>query len=651
MTTVTASWTSTSSPDELRAALEAAHVPTLVAAMATLSGDDSWLRESWRPPSQRDVEKDSGGLPDDVVAEIRDHAFDLVMAWRAGEVPTVALPGPDELHRMLEITFGSGAQLPDGMGELLAEELGAGSRFPEPGVRPGAERLRVLIVGAGLAGVCAAIQLNQLGIPFLILEKNDGIGGTWYENTYPGCGVDTPSHLYSYSFAQRPTWSRFFAPRGELYTYLNELADEYDLHPYLRCGREVTEARWDEERQLWSVDTVNGAGEREHFEAEVVIAGTGYLNRPKLPDITGLERFTGTCMHTARWQPDADVTGKRVAIIGTGATAMQIVPSIAEAAQRVTIFQRTPQWGLPNANQPRAVPDGVRLLMHEVPWYLQWYRLRMLWTFGDRLYPALQIDPEWPHQERSISKLNDRHREFLTKHILSELGDRAEELAPVCVPDYPPFGKRPLLDHGWFRTVRRDDVELITDGIREITENAVVTESGREIEADVLLVATGFQPLNLVSPIELYGRSGRSLRETWGPEDAQAHLGIAVADFPNFFTLLGPNSLAGHGGSAAMSIEMEVGYITKLLVRMLADGITSVAPLQSVQDDYVKRVDDKLSRTVWAHRGFDTYYRNSAGRVVTIMPWTNVDFRAMVHEPDLTEFHVRRGPDSPVRET
>lgn len=639
---MTASWTSTSSPDELRAALREAHVPTLTAAMATLSGDDSWLRESWRPPNQRDVEKPSGGLPDDVVAEIRDRAFDLVMAWRAGEVPEVATPDPAQLQRMLEITFGSGAELPDGYGEVLAEELGAGSRFPEPGVRPGAERLRVVIVGLGLAGVCAAIQLKQLGIPFLALDKNDNIGGTWYENTYPGCGADTPCHLYSFSFAQRATWSRYFAPRGEFFTYLNTLADEYELRPYLRFEREVTEARWDEERQLWSVETVNGAGEHEHLEAEVVIAGTGYLNRPNLPDIKGLERFTGTCMHTARWDPDTDVTGKRVAIIGTGASAMQIVPSIAEAAQQVTIFQRSPQWAMPNPLRPQPVSDAARLLMHEVPWYLQWFRLRMLWTYGDRMFPVMLIDPEWPHQDRSISKVHDRHREFLTKHILSELGDRAEELAPVCVPDYPPYGKRPLLDHGWFRTVRRDDVEIVNDGIREITENAVVTQSGREIEADVLLVATGFQPLNLVSPMEVHGRSGRTLRETWGPEDAKAHLGISVADFPNFFLLLGPNSLAAAGGSAALPIEMEVAYITKMLDRMLTDGIASVEPRQSVQDEWVGRVDDQLSRTIWAHRGFETYYRNSAGRVVTILPYPTVTFREMVYEPDLSEYHVRQ---------
>jgi len=640
---VTASWSTHSSPESLRAALREAHVPTLLMAMATLSGDDDWLRESWRPHAQRGAEDDNtGGLPDEVVTEIRDRAFDLVMAWRDGEVPPAPAPGPDELRRMLEISLGPGTRLPDGIGGLLAEELGTASRYPEPGERAGADRLRVLILGGGFAGIGAGIQLKRLGIPFLILDKNSRVGGTWLENTYPGCGVDTPSHLYSFSFAQRADWSRFFAPRGELFDYLNQLADDHDLHPYLRPGREITRASWDDDTQLWTVETVDGDGRCEEFTANVVITATGYLNRPKYPDIPGLDTFTGPCMHTARWQPGTEIAGKRVAVIGTGASAMQIVPAIAGDAERVMVFQRSPQWGLPNPNQPRAVPEAIRLLMHEVPYYLQWYRLRMVWNFGDRLFPALQIDPDWPHQDRSVNKVNDRHREFLTRHILSELGDRADELAPVCVPDYPPYGKRPLLDHGWFRTVRRDDVEIVTDRIQEVREHAVVTASGREVEADVLVLATGFQPLNLISPIEVTGRSGRTLRQTWGPDDAQAYLGITVTDFPNLFMLLGPNTIAGHGGSAAMGIEMEVGYITKLLVRMLEEGISSVECRESVQDDYVKRLDDALSRTIWAHPGMTTYYRNSQGRVVSTMPWTNVEFREMTTEPDLNDYTVRR---------
>src|SRR5581483_1725265 len=290
-----------------------------------------------------------------------------------------------------------------------------------------------------------------------------------------------------------------------------------------------------------------GDGRRERLCANVVISATGYLNRPTYPDIEGLADFAGPCLHTARWRPDVDIAGKRVAVLGTGASAMQLVPAIAGVARRVIVFQRSPQWGLPNPNQPRTVSPATQLLMRDVPFYLGWYRLRLVWNFGDRLFPALQIDPDWPHPERAVNAVNDRHRQFLTKYILAELGSRSD-LAGKCVPTYPPYGKRPLLDAGWFRTVARPDVDLVTD-------------PGEEIPADVLVLATGFQNLNLLAPIEVRGRSGRTLRETWGEDDATAHLGITVPDFPNFFMLLGPNTIAGHGGSAALGIEMEVRYI------------------------------------------------------------------------------------------
>jgi 4-hydroxyacetophenone monooxygenase len=625
--------------------LQHAHLPTLLMAMATLTGElrgeDGWLRERWHPKAPRGAEEDdSGGLPPQIAQEIRDRAFDLVIAWRAGELRPATPPGPDELREMLEFSLGPGNPLPPGIGPLLAEELGVTTRDTRLAVPPPSpDDFHVVVLGGGFAGLCAGIKLRELGIPFTILDKNSDVGGTWLENTYPGCGVDTPSHLYSFSFAQRSNWSRFFARRDELHEYVNELADDYTLRPDIRFGHDVRSATWSASDRTWTVEAVAG-GEVRRFTANAIITATGYLNRPKYPDIEGLDRFTGPCMHTARWRPDVEIEGKRVVVLGTGASAMQLVPAIAGSAERVTVFQRSPQWGLPNPNQPRSVPAATKFLMREVPFYLGCYRLRMVWNFGDRLFPALQIDQDWPHQDRSINEINDRHRSFLTKYIKAELGDRCDELLPVCLPTYPPYGKRPLLDAGWFRTVRRTDVEVVTSPVREVVAGGVVTEDGREIEADVLVLATGFQPLNLISPIEVRGRSGATLRETWGPDDAKAYLGITVHDFPNFFMLLGPNTIAGHGGSAALGIEMEVGYVMKLLARMIDDGIAALECRESVQDDYVKRIDAALSQTIWAHPGMTTYYRNSAGRVVSTMPWTNTEFRQMTQAPDLDDFDV-----------
>ncbi|HYT40162.1 MAG TPA: monooxygenase, partial [Acidimicrobiia bacterium] len=287
--------------------------------------------------------------------------------------------------------------------------------------------------------------------------------------------------------------------------------------------------------------------------------------------------------------------------------------------------------------QPRPVGEATRLLMRDVPWYLGWYRLRLVWNFGDRLFPALQIDPDWPHPERAVNAVNDRHRQFLTRYITAELGDRTD-LLDKCVPTYPPYGKRPLLDAGWFRTVRRPDVDLVTDRVARITPTGVVTEAGEEIPADVLVLATGFQNLNLLAPIEVRGRSGRTLRETWGEDDATAHLGITIPDFPNFFMLLGPNTIAGHGGSAALGIEMEVRYVMGMIARMVGEGIAAVECRRDVHAAYVERIDAAMQRTIWVHPGMTTYYRNSRGRVVSTMPWTNTEYWHMTHEPDLEDF-------------
>jgi 4-hydroxyacetophenone monooxygenase len=622
-------------------ALEEAHLPTLLMAMATLSGDDAWLREEWRPAAPRGADEDnSGGLPATVQAEIRGAAAELILAWRAGK-PPAAPPPPERLVEMLEISLGPGNVLPPGIGPLLAEELGTARRdvdFPAP---PTAGQFKVVVIGGGFAGLCAGIKLAQAGVEFTIVDKNDAVGGTWLENTYPGCGVDTPSHLYSFSFAQRPDWPRYFARRDELHDYLVDLADRHDLRRSMRLGREVESVVWDDGRHRWDVTLRIAGGARETLTADVVISATGYLNRPAYPDIEGLADFAGPCMHTARWPADVELAGKRVAVLGTGASAMQLVPAIAGVAERVIVFQRSPQWGLPNPNQPRTVPPATQLLMRDVPFYLGWYRLRLVWNFGDRLFPALQIDPDWPHPERAVNAINDRHRQFLTKYILSELGERTD-LVDKCLPTYPPYGKRPLLDAGWFRTVARPDVDLVTDPVARVTPTGVVTAAGAEIPADVVVLATGFQNLNLLAPIEVRGRSGRTLRETWGEDDATAHLGITVPDFPNFFMLLGPNTIAGHGGSAALGIEMEVRYVMGLIARMVAEGIVTVECRQEVHDAYVERIDEALSRTIWAHRGMTTYYRNRRGRVVSTMPWTNVEFWHMTREPDLDDFHVER---------
>jgi len=627
------------SDTELRAALEEANLPTLLMVLAHLTGDDKWLEDPYRPTRPRGVgDHDSGGFPEELQRSIRDDALETIGALREGRLAPVEHPSPGKLAHMLEISLGM--SLPEGYGGMLAEELGLVSRDVEVADPPPSDDFPVLVIGSGFSGLLAAMKLKQAGIAYTLVEKNARVGGTWFENTYPGCGVDTPTHLYSLSFAQRADWSRYFAKRDELHAYLQRIADEAAVEDHIRFETEVTSAAWNADDQRWHVEVRTADGGSETLTASVIISGVGFLNRPAFPKITGLDSFEGPTMHTAEWRGDVELEGKRVAVIGTGASAMQLVPNVAGVAKRLMVFQRSPQWGMPHPNYMRPVSAATRLLMEEVPFYLGWYRVRQVWNFGDRLHQNVQWDPDWPHSDRSISELNDRHREFLTEYIRGELGDRADELMPKCLPTYPPYGKRPLLDNGWFRTMTRDDVDLVTDDIAEIRADRIVTATGDEYPADVIVLATGFQALRVLAPMEIRGRSGRTLREIWGEDDARAYLGISIPDFPNFFCLLGPNTFAGHGGSGVLSIELELRYVMELLAKMIDRGVASVECRQDVHDDYNARLDDALSHTIWAHPGMTTYYRNSKGRIVVPMPWTNVEYWHMTRDPDLDDYVV-----------
>jgi 4-hydroxyacetophenone monooxygenase len=326
-------------------------------------------------------------------------------------------------------------------------------------------------------------------------------------------------------------------------------------------------------------------------------------------------------------------------VVGTGASAMQIVPAIAERAAHVTVFQRSPQWAAPNDVYFSPIDDAASLLMEHVPFYRRWYRTRLSWNTGDRVHASLQKDPRWEHGDRSVNAVNDGHRRVFTRYLERELAGR-DDLVAKALPDYPPFGKRMLLDNGWYAAIRRDDVDLVTAPVAAITPNGVRAADGTDVAADVVVLCTGFEAQKLLWPLSIRGRDGRTIADAWGPDDADAHLGITVSGFPNLFLTCGPGTVPGHGGSFITIAECQVRYIVEALVGMIENGIGAVEVLPEVHADYAARHDAAHTAMIWTHPGMRNWYRNPAGRVVCALPWRIVDYWTMTRHVDWDEYAV-----------
>lgn len=629
--------------ERLREAVAAANIPALAMVLVQLSGDRRWLRDPYRPVRGRGLgPNDSGGLPEEIGDEVRAAAVAAVEAWAEGRPPAIPVPDQELLREMLSTCVGE--EVPDEYERMMREEMGfAEVRTPRA---PAGSEFSAIVVGAGFSGIVAALRLREAGIPFVVLERQRDVGGVWLSNAYPGSGVDTPSFLYSYSFFHR-AWSTHFGKRDEVAEYAADVVDHFDLRREIRFGVEVRAARYDEEARAWTVVAVEDGAERE-YTANALISAVGLFSELQTPQLPWIEEFRGEVFHSAEWPADAEVAGKRVAVVGTGASAMQIVPAIAAETARLTVFQRSPQWIAPNEEYFAEVGEGAHWLMENVPFYRAWYRFRLAWTFNDRVHPSLQVDPEWEHPERSLNAINDAHRRYFTRYVEECLEGRPD-LIEKSLPDYPPFGKRMLLDNGWYETLKRPNVELVTSPVTGFTAAGVRDAEGAEHEADVVVLCTGFRAREYLATIDVRGRGGRSLREVWGEDDATAYLGMTVPGFPNLFIMYGPNTGLGAGGSYIFVAECGARYIVTLLAEMLAAGCASVECRPEVHDRWVREVDAAHERMVWSHPGMSTYYRNSRGRIVTNLPYRVVDYWLMTREVDLSDYSFEPAAARPAR--
>ncbi len=623
-----------------RNAIDIANIPTLLVVLVQLTGNLGWMDDRYRPSRTRGLgDNDMGGLSPAIQHEVRAAAIEAFRNWSGGAPVAMPEPDPDLLVRML--SFSLGDAIPSQYSMMVAEELRHGvdesdHRLLRTDVTPPPAGFRALIIGAGMSGIYASIELARAGVEHTVIERHHTVGGTWLENRYPGCGVDVPSHLYSYPFASNE-WTKYFALRDEIYAYFERVADEFGVRQRTRFGTEVTSANYEDDAQEWVLNVVQN-GTQETLRANVLISCVGAFNKPQFPKVEGRERFDGPQPHTALWPTEGvDLDGKRVAIIGNGASAMQIVPAIADRVGSMVIVQRSPHWATPFEKFGVVVPEDIQFLLREMPLYRSWYRLRLGWAFNDKSHPSLQKDPNWPTPDRSLNVINDAHRQLMTRYIKAELGDR-QDLLPQVLPTYPPFGKRMLLDNGWYRTIRRDNVELVTDRVVAVEEHSITTEGGRTIDADVLIWATGFDVIRFLAPMEIRGRGGVSIEGEWDGDDARAYLGTAVPGFPNLFVLYGPNTQFGHGGSLISVVERQVHYLMGLLETMFSTDAGSIEVRRDVHDRYNERVDAAHEQMVWTHQGMRTYYRNSKGRVVVNNPFRIIDMWQWTASVDPTDY-------------
>ncbi len=623
-------------------ALMEASIPTLLMCLAQLTGDDKWLREPYLPRRDTNLFHDeTGGLPDEVQNDVRAAMAAVLDELNAGTRTVPTDIDPEQFVTMMRTCVAE--QVTPEYAPMLLEELGFIDRDVHwstslPPTLPAG--FRVLVIGAGFAGICAAIKLGQLGIPYVVVEKNSDIGGTWFDNNYPEAGVDTPNHFYSYSFAPNSRWNNYFSKRAEISKYAHDVAEHHNIISNIQFSTEVSSLHWNNKTATWTASIVSNSSTRSE-EFPIVITAVGQLNRPNLAPARGIEEFNGAWFHSSQWDHSVDLAGKRVAVIGTGASAMQFMRTVAETAGEVTIYQRSPQWIRPNSDYHRTVSDSTKRLLEHVPFYAEWYRFGLFWRFGDGLLNTLRRDPEWPFPERSMNRHNDRHREQMTDFILAELDGR-QDLLEKCLPTYPPYGKRMLVDNEWFPTLRRNNVHLVAEAVDYITTTGIVDASGTATDFDVIILATGFQAGNLLSPIDIRGKSGTALREVWSTDNPKAYLGITVPDYPNMFMLVGPNTFVAHGGSIIFQAECAMRYVSDCLVSMVQEQISSVEVRSDVHDEYNNRVDAEHDELVWAHPGLHSWYRNAQGRVFSPMPWRFVDYWKMTHDFTQSEYVVTR---------
>ncbi|MDA9690585.1 NAD(P)/FAD-dependent oxidoreductase [Pseudomonadota bacterium] len=604
-------------------AVESASFPVLAASLVHVVGDIKILDDLPKPRMAM-LGEIQGYFTEQEKQLIKSIALPLLEKYFLDtELKDFYIPSDDEMHKIMNYIVG--AEVSEDYVPMMLGELNLRPSQPIKNIAASDIRdmkdFSALIIGAGMSGILMGIKLAERGIPFKIFEKNSSVGGTWAENTYPGCRVDIANHFYSYSFEENHQWSQHFSQQQELEQYFQTCFDKYDLAGMTQLNTEVSAMTFDDSSNLWSIQSINNGSESSE-EFNLVISCVGQLNQPKIPEINGLESFGGNIFHSARWPKDDQITGKKVAVIGSGASAFQIVPSIADQCDELIVFQRSAPWMFPNPDYHRDVEDGKKWLLENLPGYSRWYRFLLFWPGSDQLLDSLFIDPEWQGGETSINETNDQMRQIFTDAMLGQLQDKS--LIPKVIPNYPPFGKRMLQDNGaWLQSLQKDNVRIFTDEIQELTHGGIVSNNQLH-EFDTIILATGFKAKEFFTPICINGGDG-FFHDQYG-DSPQSYLGIAFDSLPNFFSTYGPGTNLAHAGSIIFNSECQVKYICSAIDYILENNIKHLKVKQDVVVSYQDKLEARLNQMVWQHPSVSSWYQNSKGKVVTTSPWRLLEY-------------------------
>lgn len=577
-----------------------------------------------------------------VVAEIRQLLLDEV---RAGAEPLLREPDPALFREMLKLALGQ--ELPEASIGPARHHGGfvTDTRIRKQEVQPPAD-FKVVVIGAGMHGINAAIKLKQAGFAYTVLESRHEIGGTWSVNRYPGAAVDTPSVQYSYSFDPNPSWTKFYPMKEEFLQYLERVAAKHRIGPNIHLNTMMQGATWDEDRQIWVITALRD-GQEVTYEANAIILSVGVLSRPRWPDAAGRERFRGPVLHSAAWDETVDLTGKRVAVIGTGCSGVQLTRALSEQAAHVTTVQRQPDYIIPNPQALAPVPELERWAMGHIPYVTQWKRMQSLASQLMDMRGMMAFDKEWHEKTGGFGPLNDAVTKMSLDYLKSHFpGD--PDMVRKLTPPYPLYAKRPILDCGYYDALKKPHVDLVEGQLAAFEEDAIILSDGTRIKCDAVALATGFH-LDWYSNMHFVGRSGTTLNETFTPYPF-AYEGITVPDFPNLFITHGPN--CNLTANAAVIGEQQVHYIIELLQTMIDEGLSAVEPDVEATRAYNEWTQEKLYDTAWYRKGSaHGYYRHDeSGRIVIATPRHNSTVWHAMQQPNMEHFVVTRRAEASPRE-